>query len=84
MRGARGCRDGHDELATSTSGRHQDNFIPTFKIQGKLYHLLGALLPLPDADHQSLQIYFMGNSDTVVEVDKCCAHNPTVKRTIVQ
>ncbi|XP_076260498.1 uncharacterized protein LOC143196581 [Rhynchophorus ferrugineus] len=53
-----------------------------FLIQGQIYHLLGALLPLPDADHQFLQIYFMGNSDT--EVDKRRAHNPIVKRTIVQ
>ncbi|KAI8430260.1 hypothetical protein MSG28_000594 [Choristoneura fumiferana] len=52
------------------------------QIQGQIYHLLGALLPLPDADHQFLQIYFMGNHDA--EVDRRCAHNPTVKRTIVQ
>ncbi|KAF2890734.1 hypothetical protein ILUMI_15439, partial [Ignelater luminosus] len=61
---------------TSFGATHivQDNFMPTFKIQGQIYHLLGALLPLPDADHQFLQIYFMGNSDA--EVDKRCAHNP--------
>ncbi|XP_025831529.1 uncharacterized protein LOC112904787 [Agrilus planipennis] len=69
---------------TSFGATHiiQDNFMPTFKIQGQIYHLLGALLPLPDADYQFLQIYFMGNSDA--EVDKRCAHNPTVKRTIIQ
>lgn len=42
---------------------------------------MGTLLPVPDADYQFLQIYFMGNSDA--EVDNRCAHNPTVKRTIV-
>ncbi|XP_076254335.1 glucose transporter 4 enhancer factor isoform X3 [Rhynchophorus ferrugineus] len=52
------------------------------EIQGQIYHLLGALLLLPDADHQFLQIYFMGNSDA--EVDKRWAHNPAVKGTIVQ
>ncbi|XP_015175981.1 PREDICTED: uncharacterized protein LOC107066151 [Polistes dominula] len=69
---------------TSFGAAHiiQDNFMPTFKIQGQIYHLLGALLPLPDADYQFLQIYFIGNSDA--EVDNRCTHNPTVKRTIVQ
>ncbi|XP_044574027.1 uncharacterized protein LOC123258219 [Drosophila ananassae] len=69
---------------TSFGATHiiQDNFVPTFKIQGQFYHLLGTLLPLPDADHQFLQIYFMGNSDA--EINKRCAHNPTVKRIIVQ
>ncbi|XP_044572041.1 uncharacterized protein LOC116655397 [Drosophila ananassae] len=60
----------------------QANFMPTFKNQGQFYHLLGTLLPLPDADHQFLQIYFMGNSDA--EINIRCAHKPTVKRTIVQ
>lgn len=40
------------------------------------------MLPVPDADHKFLQIYFMGNQD--VEVDTRCGHNPTVKRIIVQ
>ncbi|XP_037911965.1 uncharacterized protein LOC119652099 [Hermetia illucens] len=59
----------------------QDNFMPKVLIQGRIYQLLGPLLPVPDADYQFLQIYFMGNSDA--EVDNRCAHNPTVKRTIV-
>lgn len=52
------------------------------QIQGQIYQLLAALLPQPDADHQLLQIYFMGNSDA--EVDQCYAHNPTMKRAIVK
>ncbi|XP_063931152.1 uncharacterized protein LOC135143203 [Zophobas morio] len=62
---------------TSFGATHiiHDNFMPTFKIQGQIYHLLGTLLPVPDADYQFLQIYFMGNSDA--EVDNRCAHNPT-------
>ena len=47
------------------------------QIQGQIYHLMGALLPLPKVDHQFLQIYFIGNTDA--EVDRRCAHNPTVK-----
>lgn len=52
------------------------------KIQGQIYHLLGALLPPSDADFQFLQIYFMGNSDE--EVNQRCVYNPTVKRAIVK
>lgn len=69
---------------TSFGATHivRDNFMPTFKIQGQIYHLVGALLPPPDADHQFLQIYFMGNSDA--EVNQRCAHNPITKRAIVR
>ncbi|XP_026467790.1 uncharacterized protein LOC113371378 [Ctenocephalides felis] len=60
----------------------QNNFMPTFKVQGQIHHLLGALLPLPDVDHQFLQIYFLGNQDA--EVNTRCTHNPSVKRSVVQ
>ncbi|ESO07130.1 hypothetical protein HELRODRAFT_170432 [Helobdella robusta] len=69
---------------TSFGATHiiQNNFMPTFKIQGQICHLLGTLLSVPDADNRFLQIYFMSNSDA--EDDNRCAHNPTVKRTIVR
>ncbi|XP_037915252.1 uncharacterized protein LOC119654162 [Hermetia illucens] len=53
----------------------QDNFMPTFKIQGQIYHLLGTLLPVPDAHYQFLQIYFMGNSDAVTIIKLCSQSN---------
>ena len=37
------------------------NYMPTFKVQGQIYHHAGSLLSLPDADHTFLQIYFMGS-----------------------
>ncbi|XP_039954205.1 uncharacterized protein LOC120770689 [Bactrocera tryoni] len=40
---------------------HERGFIPTFEIQGQIHHLIGSLLPLEDAQHKFLQIYFMGN-----------------------
>lgn len=52
------------------------------QIQGQIYNQLEALLPLPDADYQFLQIYVMGNQDAKVE--KCCAYNSRLKRNIVQ
>lgn len=39
------------------------------------------MLPLPDADHQFLQIYFIGNENT--EVDQRCAIATNTRREIV-
>ena len=36
-------------------------FTPTFKIRGQVYHRVGSLLPLPNEEHQFLQIYFIGD-----------------------
>lgn len=52
------------------------------QIQGQIYHRTGSLLPVPDEDYKFLQIYFMGNSAR--EVDQRCAHNNSVKRSIVE
>lgn len=41
-------------------------FMPTFKIQGQIYHRIGSLLPLPGKDSKFLQIYFMGNNESEV------------------
>ncbi|CAH2224923.1 jg5073, partial [Pararge aegeria aegeria] len=56
--------------------------MPTFKIQGQIYHRAGSLLPVSDSDNKFLQIYFMGNSPQ--EIDLRCAHNNLVKRSIVE
>lgn len=52
------------------------------QIQDQIYHRTSSLLPMPDEDYQFLQIYFMGNSAR--EVDQRCAHNNSVKRSIVE
>ena len=39
----------------------EPGFMPTFKVQGQIYHLAGSLLPLPMEEHKFLQIYFMGD-----------------------
>ncbi|XP_028968934.1 uncharacterized protein LOC114828554, partial [Galendromus occidentalis] len=44
-----------------------DEFMPTFKCQGQIYHRAGSLLPLPNEEHQFLQIYFMGDADQRIE-----------------
>lgn len=47
----------------------------------QIYHQTGALLPVPVEDYTFLQIYFMDN--LAREVDQRCAHNNSVKRSIV-
>jgi len=37
----------------------EHGFMPTFKVQGQVYHLAGSLLPMPGEQPQFLQIYFM-------------------------
>lgn len=59
-----------------------DHFMPTFKVQGQIYHRAGSLLPVPNGEHRFLQIYFLGNSDD--EVDIRCAITSGTRREIIQ
>ena len=45
----------------TTKEVREPGYMPTFKIQGQVYHTVGSLLPLPDEQPKFLQIYFMGN-----------------------
>ena len=51
-----------------TGGVANDGFMPTFRIQGQIYHKVGSLLPLPGAQPKFLQIYFMGDSDLQLDI----------------
>ena len=55
--------------------------MPTFKIQGQVYHLMGSLLPQSGEEHKFLQIYFIGNE--VDQVNRRCAINQNLKPEIV-
>lgn len=59
----------------------QHNFMPTFKIQGQVYHCIGSLLPVPDVEHKFLQIYFMGDDD--LQIDQRCSYNQGTRREII-
>lgn len=59
----------------------RDNFMPTFKIQGQIYHHAGSLLPYPDADHKFSQIYFIGDENR--ELDQRCAIVLNTRRKII-
>lgn len=43
----------------------EGNFMPTFKVQGQVYHLIGNLLPAEGAQPEFLQIYFVSHADQV-------------------
>ena len=53
--------------------------MPTFKVQGQVYHLAGSLLPLPNEGAGYLQMYFMCDEEPEVSwrhglypgLDKC-------------
>lgn len=38
-----------------------EGFMPTFKVQGQIYHTIGSLLPIENEDSKFLQVYFIGN-----------------------
>ncbi|GFT79695.1 putative DNA helicase [Trichonephila clavipes] len=59
----------------------RENYMPTFRVQGQIYHHAGSLLSLPDADHKFLQIYFMANSDE--QIEQRCHYNAGTRREIV-
>lgn len=58
-----------------------DGFMPTFKIQGQIYHRIGSLLPLPDVESKFLQIYFIGDKES--EISQRCAVSQGTKREII-
>ena len=55
--------------------------MPTFKVQGQIYHRAGSLLPLPEEEYKFLQIYFMGNNEE--QINQRCRFNKDTERDIV-
>lgn len=49
---------------------NKKEYLPTFKIQGQVYHTIGSLLPETNMQSKFLQIYFMG--DEVSELNQRC------------
>lgn len=43
--------------------QRSDGWMPTFRIQGQIYHLIGSLLPSRNERPQFLQVYFMGDPE---------------------
>lgn len=60
----------------------EDGFMPTFKVQGQVYHLIGSLQPLPQQDPQFLQIYFVGKGER--EAHLRYSNFPDLKQDLVK
>lgn len=60
----------------------EDGFMPTFKIQGQVYHLIGSLLPSSKEEAQFLQIYFVGEDEKEVRLRG--SNFPGVKERLVK
>ena len=39
----------------------EHGYMPTFKVQGQVYHTIGSLLPMAGEEAKFLQIYFIGD-----------------------
>ncbi|XP_060868320.1 uncharacterized protein LOC132943370 isoform X2 [Metopolophium dirhodum] len=44
-----------------------ENYMPTFKIRGQVYHLARSLMPLPNTNHKYLQVYFMDDEEEQID-----------------
>ncbi|XP_045456269.1 uncharacterized protein LOC123666107 [Melitaea cinxia] len=70
----------NDKMTSFKSQRVVENgFMPTFKVQGQVYHLAGSLLPQVPDDHKFLQIYFI--SDPEVQATTRCNISNSNSRT---
>lgn len=58
--------------------------MPTFRVQGQIYHRMGSILPPIDDDPKFLQIYFMGQVDDHAQVQRRQQCNPGTKEYIVR
>lgn len=58
-----------------------DGYMPTFKIQGQIYHRIGSLLPLLEDESKFLQIYFIGDNE--LETNQRCVVSQGTKREII-
>ncbi|UYV67468.1 hypothetical protein LAZ67_5000717 [Cordylochernes scorpioides] len=60
----------------------EQGYMPTFKVQGQVYHVIGSLLPEPDSEHKFLQIYFIDNYES--QVTARCNITANLNRDLVR
>ena len=65
----------------STREVRESGFMPTFKIQGQVYHRIGSLFP-GNAEPKFLQIYFMGDASS--EASRQATVVPGLKLDLIQ
>jgi hypothetical protein len=65
----------------ATNEVFESGFMPTFKVQGQVYHRAESILLPSDGQHKFLQIYFMG--DERLEAKQRCSNIPGTHQDIV-
>ncbi|UYV73419.1 hypothetical protein LAZ67_10003111 [Cordylochernes scorpioides] len=60
----------------------EQGYMPTFKVQGQVCHVIGSLLPEPDSEHKFLQIYFIDNYES--QVTARCNITANLNRDLVR
>eukprot|EP00102_Acyrthosiphon_pisum_P024644 XP_016661854.1 PREDICTED: uncharacterized protein LOC107884402 [Acyrthosiphon pisum] len=61
-----------------------DNFMPTFKIRGIIYHCIGSLLPIGKDESQFMQMYFTGQDENVEAETRMCHQSSVRQHTVLQ
>lgn len=74
--------EAYSDISELFTTSNQSYFALQFQIQGQIYHRIGSLLPFPDANHQFLQIHFLGNNEN--EVDARCSIFTSARRIIIR
>lgn len=59
----------------------QGGWQPAFVVQGQIYHRIGSLLPVPEAQPQFLQVYFMGDDEC--QINHRCNLFEGVRRSLI-
>ncbi|XP_054719277.1 uncharacterized protein LOC129228620 [Uloborus diversus] len=65
----------------ATKEIREHGFMPTFKIQGQVYHRIGSLYPAKNEQEKFLQVYFI--SDYQQHAERRCTNISDVKQDIV-
>lgn len=62
--------------------KHITGFTPVFKIQGKVYHLIGSLLHKDDETPKFAQIYFLDDKEE--RIDARVSYNDCLKENLIE
>ncbi|GBM28047.1 hypothetical protein AVEN_27436-1 [Araneus ventricosus] len=69
-------------FGTSLPMLDSTGFMPTFRIQGQVYHKAGSLMSLPNEEVKFLQIYFLGNEED--EARRRCTLIPRTTKSLIE
>ncbi|GBM90194.1 hypothetical protein AVEN_239939-1 [Araneus ventricosus] len=65
----------------TTKEIRESGYMPTFKVQGQVYHRIVSLYSLPNEEPKFLQIYFVG--DSAEQAEQRCKNVPQTRQDIV-